>query len=408
MRRIAAWLLLPLAGLCSAALAAPDPFDFDLSEATGKADQRWQPSGFVEVRSRRFTATDGWLSNRLLAQMGLKWTEGQWRAFAEGTAEYDASKGDHRRRDRYELREAYLHRDGEGLDITMGKQRLAWGTADGVSTIDRVNSIDYRDPISNARTPSRRPSWLVRVEQSLPIGIVEAVWLPRGRDRKFPEFGSPWETAALHDLRRQRAEGSIALTLDDPHRHEGGLRYQHYGRQLDWGLAVFDGFTDAPTSIRRTGNAVRLESERIRTWNANAAVGFAKSTLRAELAYTPDLSVAGDSASRWQAVVGWDRTFFTNLYTNVQLFWDRYSNTEDERGMTFAVTNRVLDDAATVGLRGQLANDSQAAVEAFMDYQWNDAITLSARVLLFDGSSGSPLGEIRHNDFAELALRWSL
>ena len=76
--------------------------------------------------------------------------------------------------------------------------------------------------------------------------------------------------------------------------------------------------------------------------------------------------------------------------------------------MTFAATNRVLDDAATVGLRGQLANDRQAAVEAFMDYQWNDAITLSARILLFDGSIGSPLGEIRHNDFVELALRWSL
>ena len=403
-----AWLLLPLACLVVPAQAETDPFDFDLTRETGPAAQRWQLSGFVEARSRRFTATGDWLSNRLLAQADLKWTEGRWRAFVQGTAEIDASKGEYRDRERYELREAYLHRDGDSLDITVGKQRVAWGTADGVSTIDRVNSIDFRDPISNARTPSRRPSWLVRVEQSTTVGIFEAVWLPRGRDRKFPEFGSPWETAALHDLRRLRAEGLIALTLDDPHRHEGGLRYRHYGRQLDWGLAVFDGFTDVPATILRKGNAIRLEPERIRTWNANAAVGFAKSTLRAELAYTPNHPVDGDSTSHWQAVLGWDRTFFTNLYTNVQVFWDRASSDEDSRGITFAVTNRVCDDAATVGLRGQLANDSQTAVEALIEYQWNDAVTLSARFLLFDGSPGSPLGEFRHNDFAELALRWSL
>ena len=81
---------------------------------------------------------------------------------------------------RIELREAYVHYDGAAVDVTVGKQRVGWGTADGLSTIDRVNAIDYREPIGNARTAARRPSSLVRVEATTDVGVFDLVWLPRG------------------------------------------------------------------------------------------------------------------------------------------------------------------------------------------------------------------------------------
>ena len=241
-----------VAGCAATAWAGDDPFDFDLTEDAARHGSAWQVGGFVELGGRYFTTLNDWLSRRLFAQTHVKYTRGRWLAFADAAAERDASVARYRDPLRVELRETYLRYDGDGFDLTVGKHRVAWGTADGIGTIDRINAVDFRDPILNARTPSRRPSWLVRVRQSTPIGIVEAVWLPRGRDRKFAEAGSPWETPAQRSARR------LSAVVDDPQEHEGGLRYLRYGRGFDWGVAVFDGFTDAPVASRIDGDVLRL------------------------------------------------------------------------------------------------------------------------------------------------------
>ena len=401
MHRSVAYLVL-VTGCAVPALGGDDPFDFDLTEQTMAPGAAWQVGGFVELGGRYFTVSDDWLSQRLFAQTEVKWSRGRWQTFVLGTAEVDPPTGRYRDPYRAELREIYLRYGGDGFDLTVGKHRVAWGTADGIGTIDRVNAVDFRDPILNARTPSRRPSWLVRAQQSTPLGIFEAVWLPRGRDRKFPEPGSPWATAML------RPSGDHAVVaVDDPRGHEGGVRYLRYGRGLDWGAAVFDGFTDAPVASRSDGTVLRLLPKRSRTWNANAALGLAQSTWRGEVAYTATAteSEAGRTG-RWQAVVGWDRTFLVDLYVNLQVFYERSDGAEASRGGTFALTKPVIDDAATLALRGQWAQRSQHAVEASFEIHVNDELTVSLRALAFAGDPGSPLGHFADHDFAELAARW--
>lgn len=395
-----------LACLCLAAWAAPalsddDPFDFDLTQPLSEPTASWQVGGFVELGGRYFTVFDDWLSQRLFAQSDVKWTRGRWQVFAQGTAGMDPATWRYRDPFRSELREIYLRYDGDGLDLTIGKHRVAWGTADGIGTIDRVNAVDFRDPILNARTPSRRPSWLIRAQQRTGFGIFEAVWLPRGRDRKFPEPGSPWESGLPRP-----AEAGFEVSVDDPHRHEGGLRFLRYGRGLDWGLAVFDGYTDAPSASRFDGEVLRLVPVRIRTWNANAAAGLAQSTLRAEVAYTSSDGPEAERTGHWQAVAGWDRTLLVDLYVNLQVFYERADDGRSSRGGTFAVTKPVLDDAATLAVRGQWAQQGQRAVEASFEVHVNDELTVSLRALAFSGGSGSPLGAFPGHDFAELTVRW--
>ncbi len=391
--------------------AANDPFDFDLTAAAA-VDPTWQWAGYFESRNQYFTETQGWESTRAQARFELKWVqtvmsgEVQWRGFASVDVEHDARTRDYRDVVRSEVREAFLVRDGVAMDVTVGKQRIAWGTADGVSTIDRVNAVDFRDPIGNARTSSRRPSWLVRVERKLPLGTLEAVWLPRGRDVKLPEFGSPWEPTDLHSLRQQRADGLIRLDIEDIKAHEGGVRYLVYGEGFDWSLGYFNGYTDAPVQFSQRLDQLRLSPVRIRTYNAAGAVGLSSSTLRGEIAFAPDTWVAGRQSDLLQMVVGWDRTFFANLYANLQLFWDEARSSEESYGVTFALTNKVWDDAADIGIRGQVANAQQHAVEVFMDYSFGDNLKLSTKYLVFDGSTGSPLGDFDANDFLELTLRW--
>lgn len=380
--------------------AASDPFDFDLTTTKPSAGG-WEVSGFLESRNQYLTSRHDWLSSRVLAQLQGKWAQGAWSAFAVGHGELDRATASYRSPARGELVESWLRFDGASVEVTVGKQRVAWGTADGVSTIDRVNALDLRDPIGNARTPSRRPSWLLRVRQTAAIGVLEAVWLPRGRDRKIAEPGSPWEARAIGDWRREG--GGIA----DPHRGEVGVRFTRYGEGLDWGLAAFDGYTDAATGLSQADGNSQLVPERLRTFNANAAFGLARSTLRAEIAVTPDApgfaNTPGDRVELWQSVLGWDRTFFADLYVNAQVFWLQTSEEGEDIGTTFAITKQWFDDAATIALRGQTSRWRPQAVELSIEHAWTDALATTLRGLVFSAAEQN----FRHNDFIELSLRWS-
>ncbi|MEM7079992.1 MAG: hypothetical protein AAF513_15330 [Pseudomonadota bacterium] len=394
-------------------------FDFDLEVEQTEQEPAWQNNTYVEARGQYFAAGEAWESSRVTAHTELKWgryagvEQTQWRGFVSGRVEHDERSVDYRAPARAELVEAYLLRDGATTDITLGKQRVAWGTADGVSTIDRINAVDLRDPIGNARTASRRPSWLLRIEQKLQTGSLDFVWLPRGRDRKFPEFGSPWEPSGLNELRMLRRAGAQGLEIEDPHRPEGGVRYQVFGQGVDWSVAFFNGYTDGPVRARTVAASpgaalLRLSPVRVSTVNIAGALGLARSTLRGEVAYTADTWVDSRPSDLWQMVLGWDQTFFTSLYVNLQLYYDRATAAPDTYGATFAITQQVFDDAATMGLRGQVGNDAQHAIEAFLDYRLGDQLLLSAKYLSFDGARSSPLGDFRDNDFAALTVRWDV
>ncbi|AFJ01553.1 hypothetical protein Q7C_378 [Methylophaga frappieri] len=387
---------------------AADPFDFDLTESAEPTETNWQVNGYLEWRSRYALPQRDWLSNRMLTQLETRYESDEWLFFSSAQMEYDPATTDYRSAERFNLNEAYFSFDGDQFDLMIGKQRIAWGVADGRSTIDRVNAVDMREPIGNGRTSARRPSWAVFTEYNQDWGIWEAVWLPRGRDRKFAEFGSPWEMPFINQLRRQERDGQIALEIDDPHPHEGGIRFTHYGQGLDWGLAYFNGYTDAPIVLENKDNRIWLRPERIQTWNINLASGIGKNTLRAEFSHTPDFpTINGQTESLTQVVTGWDRTFLTDLYVNIQIYWDGYDETEDDYGLTFAITNGFYRDALELGIRGQTARDAQYVLEVFANYQVNDNLSLDIKSLTFGGDTDTGIGAFRDNDFVELAIRYA-
>ena len=59
---------------------------------------------------------------------------------------------------------------------------------------------------------------------------------------------------------------------------------------------------------------------------------------------------------------------------------------EASRGGTFALTKPVLDDAATLALRGQWAEQGQHAVEALFELHVNDELTVSFAPCVRGGS----------------------
>jgi hypothetical protein len=402
-------------------LTLDSPFDFDLSTDTeytnNHGEAYWEWSGNLSFRHRYSSPQSKALSNRVRGEIKSTYKQKKFTFFSRAHIDADPAVTSYRNSTYAELDEFYTAFNTDiyarNTTITLGKQRLAWGTADGLSTIDRVNAIDFKEPISNGRTSARRPSWLLSVEQTLSAGVWQAVWLPKGRDRTLPEYQSPWETSALNQLRTDAIDGNISLTIDDPHKNEGGVRFTHYGQGLDWGFAFFNGYTDAATTITRQQNTVHLRPARIGTINANIAKGFSASTLRGEFSYTPNHPTSnGEQQVLSQWVLGWDRTYFTDFYVNIQFFSDRFSNQSasdintNNSGITFAVSDKFYDDAIEAGTRGQLARHAQYSIETFIEYTASDNYSLQASYIAFGGEQGSGLAEFTQNDFVQLEIKY--
>ncbi len=393
------------------AAAENDPFDFSLG-GNGAEEGTVRFSGLLESRNQMFLDTDNqrddFLSLRQRATLNAHYNTGSLTLFASGFGELDRAKRMYRSIKHGEIVEAWARLDGENTDLTVGRQRIAWGTADGRSTIDRLNIVDFRDPIGNARTSARRTSWAARVEHTTPLGVLEGVYLPFGRDRQLPEFGSPWEAPDLFSLRLMAMLGGFNLTIDNPDDAEGGVRFSHFGEGFDLSAAMFNGYTDAPVLISQSVTMAHLAPLRRTSYNLSGAMTHGNGTLRGEATYTPDFPIGlGQETDLVQTVVGWDTTFGTNIYLNVQLFRDFYGDIDDQYGATFALTDKFHDERLEAGIRGQVANDSQYSGEVFADYKCNDALTLSGRVMLFDGDAGTALGAFEDNDFAELSARFT-
>lgn len=413
-KRIQHWPFFCLLAL-SFALASPaeaqgqsDPFDFDFATTSQESDNRLRISGTFTSRNQHLLEQSSFLSARQRAFLEGKWSSEKLRLVLSGWTEYDRANRDFRDPWYAELTEAYAFFDGETVDVTLGRQRVAWGVADGRSTIDILNAIDLRDPIGNARTPSRRPSWMARVEYRLDYGTLEAAFLPIGRNRSLAGFGNPWELDELNALRRADLAGDISLDIQKSSSPEGGIRFARFGQGFDWSVAVFSGKTDAPLPFQESETEVRLSPERFTTFNVSTAIGAGKSTWRGEFAFSPNTPIGlGQSSDLTQVIVGWDRTFFTDLYANIQVFTDVFSNRSDIYGATFALTKPLFDGGAEIGVRGQVGNNNTFSAEAFVDYVLNDNVSLAARLFVLDGNAQSDFASFRDNDFVELSLVYS-
>ena len=382
-----------------------DPFAFDLGSDTAKTTL-WAWDGFLSSRNRYASERSDWLSNRLRLQLEGRYQGEGWRLFTNGYADYDPTLSDYD--DSYQLQEheAYLLVEGTAFDLTVGKKRIAWGVADGRSTIDRVNALDLSDPISDGRTSARIPSWLLAAERETSLGVWQAVWLPFGREQRLPRFGSPWETAPLNALRLEAQRGNIDLQIEQPRGHESGLCFTRYTTDLDWGLAVFEGYTDMPLVQHNNGNQVSLHPARIRTWNTNATLNLGESTLRAELSVTPHHPFNGAQQTLTQLITGWDRTYSDELYLNLQAYIDYFDAEQKDYGMTFVLSKPFFDNDLDAGVRGQVANRAQYAMEFFADYTLDDHFSVHFKMMGFGGDPDSALGAYQDNDFAELMLRY--
>lgn len=98
----------------------------------------------------------------------------------------DASEGNRVQPFSLDVNEAWVEAadwPAKGVDLRLGQQRLAWGSAEGIHPVDRVNPYDLRDPF---RFDQRLGTMMLNTRLRRGDGLIELVWAPLFRPARLP------------------------------------------------------------------------------------------------------------------------------------------------------------------------------------------------------------------------------
>ena len=165
-----------------------DEFSDDAEDSSAKPV--FTLSGKIEtLHGVRWNGTEKKLeygASRSIAQMKGKVSAGSSYAVISAAAEYNYRNP---ARTGFRLNEAYYRYSGEIWDISVGRQVIAWGQADGFKLTDVLSARDSSEFIALSGDDARLPSDSVRLRFFHNLFTFEAIAVPFFTPNKLPRFG---------------------------------------------------------------------------------------------------------------------------------------------------------------------------------------------------------------------------
>ena len=134
-------------------------------------------------------------ASRSIAQVKGEVSAGSSYAVISAAAEYNYRNP---ARTGFRLNEAYYRYSGEIWDISVGRQVIVWGQADGFRLTDVLSARDSSEFIALSGDDARLPSDSVRLRFFHDLFTFEAIAVPFFTPNKLPRFG--FEDGAKNDL----------------------------------------------------------------------------------------------------------------------------------------------------------------------------------------------------------------
>jgi len=197
-----------------------------------------------------------------------------------------------------ELREAYIETVVRDTFLTIGKQQVVWGQADGLKVLDVVNPQDFREFVFDDFDDSRIPLWMVNAEIPIKNVTLQLLWIPDRTYHELPEEGSPFEFVS----NVPQAPPGVSTIFEDPERPDNFFTDSDFGARLStfaggWDLTFnYLYFHDDVPALFRTVDSsgpapvvtVAPEYERAHLIGATFSNAFGDLTLRGEVGMTID------------------------------------------------------------------------------------------------------------------------
>ncbi|NIO79384.1 MAG: hypothetical protein GTN68_02370 [Candidatus Aminicenantes bacterium] len=339
------------------------------------------------------------------------------------------------------------------LDVRVGKQRIAWGTADGLNHTDNLNPDDFSDLVNFTE---KIPTWAVKGSYYLGNFTLTGVWLPELAPMLLPRngaslfMGSGLSEYENNDVRFVSLRDTLILPSQKPQNSMFGLKLAGMVSGWDYSFSYFNGYDDIPI-LRQFGLAEVDKSGPIQRFTARmemtfpkmqvlgfdfatelfgiglwgeGAVFFPKKALMLTVVETSEgnqtySSVALDDKPYLKYTLGFDYTFPGGWYLNSQWMHGFFT----ERGVDnlhdyflSRLEKKFLRDEIKLVLGGvaievaefsDLKNNYASAFFPELSYLPVDNLEISLGVFLVDGKPGTLFGSWSEADQAYFRMKVS-
>jgi len=319
-----------------------------------------------------------------------------------------------------ELREAYVQTAIRDTFVTIGKQQVVWGEADGLKVLDVVDPQDFREFILDEFDDSRIPLWTVKAEIPIKSATLQLLWIPDPTHHQIPESGATYEFIS----NVPQAPPGVPVAMAGVDRPGNFITDSDAGAQLSamaggWDLTLnyLYQYDDIPVLYRTIdtgpgGASIAVEPtyERTHVIGGSFSNAFGELTLRGELAYKVDKRYSVDDSADADGVtttdeagyvLGLDWFGFGETVLSLQFFQSILTENADgllrdqvENNLTFLVQRDFLNDALVLSnIWIQNLNHGDGILRPSIRYEIRSGLEVSAGVDYFYGTDRGLFGQ---------------
>ncbi len=326
-----------------------------------------------------------------------------------------------------ELREFYLQGAWGETYLTLGKQQVVWGKADGLKVLDVVNPQSFREFILEDFDKSRIPLWTVNIERSWGDWDAQFIWIPDHTYHALPDRGARYAFSSPR-LVPSAPPGIMAdiRDVDRPDRFltdsDAGFRLSTFWKGWDISLNYLYQYDNFPVLSQRlearpTGLVVVIEPryERTHVVGGTFSNAFGDWVVRGEVGYftdrffltkNPSNHDGVTQRSELSGVLGLDWTGIEDTFLSAQLFQSWVTGSSSglvrdtlDTNLTFLARRDFLNDT----LRAEVlwivnTNDGDGLVRPKIVYDWQDNLRTWVGADIFYGDRDGLFGQFGNND----------
>jgi len=335
-----------------------------------------------------------------------------------------------------ELREFYFEVEHVQTYLTLGKQQIVWGKADGLKVLDVVNPQDFREFILDDFDDSRIPLWTVNTEIPINDSVLQLIWIPDQTYHALPESDSLYALASPSLV--PVAPSGVTVDLRPVEKPDRFFADADYGARLtsfidgwDVTLNYLYHYNDTPVLFRtltlgpQPTVTVIPRYERSHLLGGTFSNAFGDFVLRGEAGYSTDRYFLSNDTNNSDGVIksdelayvlGLDWSGIDETFLSVQLFQSHVLDDQDglvrdkvDTTLTFLARRDFMNDtlvAEVLWLYNTDNNDGLARPK--VSYEWQDNIKVWLGVDVFYGDEKGLFGQFDANDRIVFGMEWGL
>lgn len=333
----------------------------------------------------------------------------------------------------FEMRELYIETTVGDTYLTIGKQQVVWGKADGLKVLDVVNPQDFREFVLDDFDDSRIPLWTFNAEIPIQEATLQLLWIPDQTYHKIPESGATYEFISNVP---QAPPGVTVIQnrFDRPNDvivdSDVGLRLSGFWKGWDLSFNYLYHYDDIPVlyrsiSVGPGGPVITVSPgyERTHLIGGTFSNAFGDFTLRGEIGFSLDkfysttdvTDVDGvHQTDEFAYVIGLDWFGLSETLLSVQFFQNILTDDaagllrdQVENSVSFLVLRDFRNDTVAVSsIWVHNFNDSDGFVRPKIEYELRDNLNLWAGFDFFYGSSKGLFGQFDHTDRLVAGMEW--